>query len=100
MTKPRNTHPEDLKAAIRKRGKTMEGLSGELGYAPCAVGFAIRRRWHDVRVGIAALLGQSLRELWPEDYHPDGTPRLHRPKNTSGAPRQSRRQKAASDLAA
>lgn len=99
MSQLRNTHPEDLKAAIRKRGKTMEGLSAELGYAPCAVGLAIRRRWHEVRVGIAALLGKSLQQLWPEDYYPDGTPRLHRPRSeTSRAARLSRRTNSAREL--
>lgn len=99
MIKPKNRHPEDLKAAIRKTGRTLEGFSTELGYAPAAVGIAIRRRWHEVRVGIAELLGKPLQQLWPEDYHPDGTPKLHRPRSeTSRAARLSRRTKSAQDL--
>lgn len=96
----RNAHPEDLKASIRKAGKTCEGLSVELGYHPAAVGIALRRRWHEVRVGIASLLDRPIQKLWPEDYHTDGTPRLHRPKKTSGQPAVSRRQKSNEGLAA
>lgn len=98
MTK-KNIHPEDLKAAIRKTGRTMEGLSVDLGYSPPAVGIAIRRRWHEVRVGIASVLGKPLQQLWPEDYHPDGTPRLHRPiSETSRAARLSRRTNSTREL--
>lgn len=99
MKNLKNTHPEDLKAAIRKTGRTLEGFSAELGYAPAAVGIAIRRRWHEVRVGISELLGQPLQRLWPEDYFPDGTPRLHRPRSEiSRAARLSRRTKSAQGL--
>jgi Ner family transcriptional regulator len=96
---PRNTHPEDLKAAIRKTGRTMEGFSVELGYTPAAVGIALRRRWHDVRVGIASLLDRPIQDIWPEDYHSDGTPRLHRPRKTSRRLSRSRRQKSTEGLA-
>lgn len=99
MSPAKNTHPEDLKAAIRKTGTTMEGLSVDLGYHPAAVGIAIRRRWHEVRVGISELLGRPLQQLWPEDYFPDGTPRLHRPRSESSrAARLSRRTKSAQGL--
>lgn len=100
MSPPKNSHPEDLKAAIRKTGRTLEGFSAELGYAPAAVGIALRRRWHEVRVGIADLLGQPIQDIWPEDYFADGTPRLHRPRNTSRRRQKSPRQKANKDLAA
>lgn len=99
MSRAKNKHPEDLKADIRKTGRTMEGLSVDLGYHPAAVSIAIRRRWHEVRVGIAELLGKPLQQLWPEDYHPDGTPRLHRPRSeTSRAARLSRRTKMHQEL--
>ena len=100
MRPQENTHPEDLKAAIRKTNRTLEGLSAELGYAPSAVGMAIRRRWHEVRVGIARVLGRPIQELWPEDYDSDGTPKLHRPNQTRRGRRPSRRQKSRRDLAA
>ncbi len=96
-----NTHPEDLKAAIRKSGKTLVGLSLELGYSAPAVGMALSRRWHEVRVGIAKHLDRSLFELWPEDYFDDDTPRAHRPHakaTRKGAARRS--QKTHRDLAA
>jgi len=96
-----NTHPEDLKAAIRKSGKTLVGLSVELGYSAPAVGMALSRRWHEVRVGIAKHLGRSLHELWPEDYFTDDTPRAHRPQSKASRNARARRsQKALRDLAA
>lgn len=101
MSEKRNMHPEDLKAAIRKSGTTLIGLSGELGYSAPAVGMALGRRWHEVRVGIAKRLGRPLYELWPEDYFEDDTPRAHRPQakanRISGG---RRRQKRGRDLAA
>ena len=100
MVSARNIHPEDLKAAIRKTGRTMEGFSVELGYTPAAVGIAIRRRWHEVRVGIAKLLARPIQDIWPEDYHPDGTPKLYRPKQTKRGSATSPRQKSSKDLAA
>lgn len=94
-------HPEDLKAAIRKSGKTLVSLSLELGYSAPAVGMALGRRWHEVRVGIAKHLGTTLHALWPEDYFANNKPRAHRPrKKTSGIPAERRRQKVSTGLAA
>jgi Ner family transcriptional regulator len=96
-----NTHPEDLKAAIRKSGTTLVNLSRTLGYSDPAVGMALGRRWHEVRVGIAKHLGRSLYDLWPEDYFADDRPRAHRPRqkaSDSGPGR--RRQKSSKELAA
>lgn len=97
----KNKHPEDLKAAIRKSGTTLIGLSVELGYSAPAVGMALSRRWHNVRVGIAKRLGVSLYSLWPEDYFADDTPRAHRPHaKPSRNNKVRRRQKSAEGLAA
>jgi lambda repressor-like predicted transcriptional regulator len=96
-----NTHPEDLKAAIRKSGVTLVGLSRELGYSDPAVGMALGRRWHEVRVGIAKHLGKSLHDLWPEDYFADDRPRAHRPRpKASDSARARRRQKTNRKIAA
>lgn len=97
---PLNTHPEDLKAAIRKTNRTLEGLSVELGYAPSAVGIALRRRWHEVRVGIAEIIGQPIQEIWPEDYLTDGTPKLSRPRRVKHGRRRATCKKARKELAA
>lgn len=101
MPNKTNMHPEDLKAAIRKTGKTLVGLSLELGYSAPAVGMALSRRWHEVRVGIAEHLGTTLHALWPEDYTTKNEPRAHRPrKKASGIPAERRRQKVSTGLAA
>lgn len=94
-------HPEDIKAAIRKSGTTLVKLSVELGYSAPAVGMALSRRWHEVRVGIAKRLGHSLYEIWPEDYFTDDTPRAHRPHAKAIRIRKNRRrQKRIGKLAA
>jgi Ner family transcriptional regulator len=101
LPEKKNKHPEDLKAAIRKSGTTLTGLSVELGYSAPAVGMALGRRWHEVRVGIARRLGVSLYSLWPEDYFADDTPRAHRPRQkASRNHRNRRRQKAPEGLVA
>lgn len=97
---PKNVHPEDLKASIRKTNRTLEGLSEELGFAPSAVGIALRRRWHEVRVGIAEVLNTPIQKLWPEDYFADGRPKLSRPRKAKRAQRASRRLKISKELAA
>lgn len=62
-------HPEDIKAAIRKRGVTLEGLGAMYGYCDRAVGMTIRsRRWPAVEQIISVFLGVPAEDLWPERY--------------------------------
>ena len=73
-TKP-DWHPEDVKAALRKAGHTLSGLSVEKGYSPSAVGRVLRRPAARVQAVIAAALEKKPQDIWPSRYHADGTPR-------------------------
>lgn len=87
-------HPEDIKAAIRKRGLTLEALSESLGYSRVVVGVALRRPWPAVESGIASFLGISPQELWPDRYDADGKPRRGIRRKASGRAASRLRQKS------
>ncbi len=70
-----DTHPEDIKAMIRKRGCSLEALSLRLGYCRSAVDTALRRPWPAVQAGIASFLGVEPTDLWPSRYEANGSPK-------------------------
>ena len=68
-------HPEDIKAAIRKRGTTLSDLSRAHGYNDQAARLALRnRRSYAVEAVIASALGVPAHELWPDRYDANGKP--------------------------
>jgi Ner family transcriptional regulator len=80
-------HPEDVKAAIRKRGVTMTELSLRHGLAENAVRMTLRRRWPRVEAIIAAHLGVRPEQIWPSRYT-DVTHRGHDTPAARGPHRQ------------
>lgn len=68
-------HPEDVKAALRKVGQTLSGLSQSNGYSTSTVGCVLRRPAAGVQAVIAAVLKMKPQDIWPSRYHADGTPR-------------------------
>lgn len=81
-------HREDIKAAIRQRGKTLEALSEEAGYSKSAISRTLAKPWPAVEKVIANFIGKSPREVWPDRYDELGRPnRLRRTKiSTPRAP--------------
>ena len=75
MKKPADWHPEDIKAAIRKTGVTMEVLSAAGGFSRSSVGIALRRPIPKVEAWIARHLGVRPQDIWPSRYDADGQPR-------------------------
>ncbi len=75
---PSGWHREDIKAAIRKRGRTLTELSKAHGYSTKAVSVALCKPWPAVESIIAAAIGVPPTALWPDRYLPDGTPRVQR----------------------
>ena len=69
-------HPQDIMAAVRKRGSSMQGLARDHGFAPNTFNAALTARYPNAHAIIAAYIGVSRGELWPEWYEADGTPRF------------------------
>ena len=67
-------HPADVLAALKKRGKTLSGLSRAHGYHATAAGKALKKPWPALEALIAAELDLAPEDIWPSRY--DGP---HRP---------------------
>ncbi|WP_119167077.1 helix-turn-helix domain-containing protein [Algihabitans albus] len=68
-------HPEDIKAAVRKRGTTLTRLALDNGLYESACRVALNRPSLAGERAIAAFLGVSAQSLWPSRYQRDGTPK-------------------------
>ncbi len=68
----RGWHPEDIKAAIRKRGKTVTQLARDNGLSDAACRLAFIRPSPTGELVISTFLGVPLQELWPDRYDPYG----------------------------
>jgi Ner family transcriptional regulator len=68
--KPRKQdwHPADVLAALKKRGKTLSGLSQDHGYHATAAGKALKKSWPAMEALIAAQLGLAPADIWPSRY--------------------------------
>jgi Ner family transcriptional regulator len=64
-------HPADVLAALKKRGKSLAGLSVANGYHPTAAGKALKRRWPALEAIIAEALGLRPAQIWPSRYETD-----------------------------
>lgn len=83
-------HPEEIKAAIRIRGSTLEELSRTNDLINCACRRACRLPHLDGELAIAEFLSLSPREIWPSRFRTDGSriPPVRRRRQTisSGHP--------------
>lgn len=61
-------HPADVLAALKKRGKTLSGLSRAHGYHATAAGKALKKPWPALEALIAAELGLDPEDIWPTRY--------------------------------
>lgn len=62
-------HKEDIKAAVRKSGTTMKGLSLRAGYRSVdACSQALHRPYPKVERIIAAAIGVPPETIWPSRY--------------------------------
>ncbi|HFI3607570.1 TPA: helix-turn-helix domain-containing protein [Escherichia coli] len=68
MTKSQDWHPEDTKAAIRKRGMTTSQLSRSNGLAESTLRNVFRHHWPKGEKIIAEFLGLTPRDIWPSRY--------------------------------
>lgn len=83
-------HAEDIKAAVRKKGKTLKALAESAGLSNSAVKGALSRPLFCGEQAIAEFLGIEPKAIWPDRYDPDGTPkhpqarRRHLSENANG----------------
>ncbi|MCD5362762.1 helix-turn-helix domain-containing protein [Chromobacterium aquaticum] len=65
-------HKEDIKAAIRKAGSTMNALARDRNLPLSTIRNALIRPVLSGEVAIAEFLGIPVHELWPERWTPEG----------------------------
>lgn len=71
---PKDWHPADIQAALRKAGWTFRSLSREHHY--CAnLADAMHRPWLRAEQLIAAAIGVRAQDIWPSRFNADGTRR-------------------------
>ncbi|AUZ65873.1 transcriptional regulator [Citrobacter telavivensis] len=68
VTKSQDWHPEDIKAAIRKRGMTTSQLSRMNGLAESTLRNVFRNHWPKGEKIIAEFLGLKASDIWPSRY--------------------------------
>ncbi len=67
-----NAHPEDVKAAVRKRVKTLSALAQTSGVPASTIRAALNRPIPKGSVVIAQCLGKTVHDLWPAWYDKNG----------------------------
>lgn len=86
-------HPEDVKAALRKKGFTLSRLSLQHGFHHSMMTRVVHEgRSAKVQAIIAAALRTTPQTIWPSRYNADGTPRRRNQRRgeTPAAHRQIR----------
>lgn len=70
-------HAEEIKAALRRDHGPVTHLSAAWGYSRTAISKVLMRPDYSLRLEerIAETLGVPLHEIWPDRWHPDGTPK-------------------------
>jgi len=69
---PKGWHLEDIKAAVRKTGISLEELSIANNLHPKACALALHRSSPIAELVIAEYLGVSPRQIWPQRFEADG----------------------------
>lgn len=71
---PGDWHREDIKAAIRKSGITMQALSRRAGLSVNALALAMIQPWPRAQAVIADRIGVAPHIIWPSRYDKAGRP--------------------------
>lgn len=89
-------HREDIKAAIRKTGTSLQDLALANKLSRKAVSVTLLQPWPRVEAIVAKRLGLQPQEIWPSRYGPDGRPLRGvstRQRHRTPAPTPCKRQK-------
>lgn len=69
-------HPQDIMAAIRKRGSNLRQLGLGHGFTSTTMHACLTRRWPNAHLVIAQFLGVTRHEIWPQWYDRQDRPRF------------------------
>lgn len=69
-TSAEDWHPEDIKAAVRKTGISMDELSRQEGFSRGSLRVTLVRPWPRGQEAIAKRLGLPPQSIWPSRYDP------------------------------
>lgn len=72
MSVLRDSHPEDLRAELRKKFGTLQSFERRYGLPVNSAACALRRPYEAAEQAIAEALDRSAHEIWPSRYAPDG----------------------------
>ena len=78
LAMPQGLHPEDIKAAIRKKDSSLTSLALANGLCESACRAALRRSQPAAELVISKFLGVPLHKLWPDRYDRTGSRRASR----------------------
>lgn len=84
---PKGWHPEDIKAAIRKRGQTFEGLARRHHYSAAYLRQTLIQPMPKGEKIISDFLGIAPWRIWPDRYERNGQPKAGRVVRAPYGPR-------------
>lgn len=87
--RPKDWHPEDIKAAVRKTGTTLSALSRAAGLSDGAAKRALETPWPRAEAIIASCIGRRPQDIWPSRYDREGLPVKGRPVLVANIPSAS-----------
>jgi len=70
---PKDWHPADVIAAVRKKGSSIRQLSIAAGLHPGSLRVALARHYPRAQAVLAAFLEQPPQTIWPSRYDADGS---------------------------
>lgn len=73
MIIPRDSHPEDLKAELRKKFGSLQRFEEGAGLRQKSVAAGLRRPYEEVERAVAEALNRPAHEIWPSRYAANGT---------------------------
>jgi len=72
---PQDWHRADIKAALEKRGTSLDRLSRQHKFYRGAASLTLVIQWPRMERIIADTLGMQPQQIWPSRYHEDGSPK-------------------------
>ncbi|MBN8533883.1 MAG: helix-turn-helix domain-containing protein [Rhizobiales bacterium] len=68
-------HPQEIIAAVRKKGSSLQRLGLEHGFSRITFNRAAKERFPRAHQLIAEFLGVPRQVIWPQFYHANGEPK-------------------------